>query len=86
MSKQSTQMGYGKLNEEQLRILEDVPGSAVELQVKDKVNRHRTHANRTVNQIIHERFVSFLLSVFAKAQSSRAGRRRSEVSAQATLY
>lgn len=38
MSKQSTQMGYGKLNEEQLRILEDVPGSAVELQVKDKVN------------------------------------------------
>lgn len=37
MSKQSTQMGYGKLNEEQLRILEDVPGSAVELQVKDKV-------------------------------------------------
>lgn len=40
MSKQSTQMGYGKLNEEQLRILEDVPGSAVELQVKDKVIGH----------------------------------------------
>lgn len=47
MSKQSTQMGYGKLNEEQLRILEDVPGSAVELQVKDKVkidsNIHAMH-------------------------------------------
>lgn len=29
--------GYGKLNEEQLRIFDDVPGSAVELQAKDKV-------------------------------------------------
>lgn len=39
MSKHSTQIsGYGKLNEEQLRILDDVPGSAVELQAKDKVN------------------------------------------------
>lgn len=37
VNKQSTQMGYGKLTEEQIRILEDVPGSAVELQVKDKV-------------------------------------------------
>lgn len=33
--------GYGKLNEEQLRILDDVPGSAVELQNKDKVNSLR---------------------------------------------
>lgn len=45
MSKQSTQMGYGKLNEEQLRILEDVPGSAVELQVKDKVRAIPVFAN-----------------------------------------
>lgn len=35
----STQIsGYGKLNEEQMRILDDVPGSAVELQAKDKVS------------------------------------------------
>lgn len=31
-------MGYGKLSEDQLRILEDLPGSAVELQAKDKVS------------------------------------------------
>lgn len=37
VSKHSTQPPYGKLNEEQLRILDDVPGSAVELQAKDKV-------------------------------------------------
>lgn len=78
-------MGYGKLNEEQLRILEDVPGSAVELQVKDKVNRHKIHANRSGKP--NERFDSlfFFFSVFKKTQSSRACRRRSETSAQATL-
>lgn len=39
MSKHSTQLGgYAKLNEEQLRILDDVPGSAVELQAKDKAS------------------------------------------------
>lgn len=37
MTKHSTQTAYGKMNEEQLRILDDVPGSAVELQAKDKV-------------------------------------------------
>ena len=31
-------MGYGKLSEDQIRILEDLPGSAVELQSKDKVS------------------------------------------------
>lgn len=40
----STQIsGYGKLNEEQLRILDDVPGSAVELQAKDKVSCSPCH-------------------------------------------
>lgn len=38
MTKHSTGGGYTKLNEEQLRILDDVPGSAVELQAKDKVS------------------------------------------------
>lgn len=39
VGKHSTQIsGYGKLNEEQMRILDDVPGSAVELQAKDKVS------------------------------------------------
>lgn len=37
VNKQSTQMGYGKLNDDQIRILEDLPASAVELQAKDKV-------------------------------------------------
>lgn len=38
MSKHTTQIsGYGKMNEEQMRILDDVPSSAVELQAKDKV-------------------------------------------------
>lgn len=31
-------MGYGKLSNDQIRILEDIPASAVELQAKDKVN------------------------------------------------
>lgn len=31
-------MGYGKLNNDQIRILEDIPASAVELQAKDKVS------------------------------------------------
>lgn len=44
-------MGYGKLNEEQLRILEDVPGSAVELQVKDKVSLQWNQANRLASKI-----------------------------------
>lgn len=39
VSKHSTQLGgYAKLNEEQLRILDDVPSSAVELQAKDKAS------------------------------------------------
>lgn len=33
----SSQPTYGKLTEEQLKIIDDVPSSAVELQVKDKV-------------------------------------------------
>lgn len=39
VTKHSTQVsGYAKLNEEQLRMMsEEVPGSAVELQAKDKV-------------------------------------------------
>lgn len=32
------QPSYGKLTEEQLKIMDDVPSSAVELQVKDKVS------------------------------------------------
>lgn len=38
VNKQSTQMGYGKLSNDQIRILEDIPASAVELQAKDKVS------------------------------------------------
>lgn len=42
MSQQKTggrsQPSFGKLTEEQLKIIDDVPSSAVELQVKDKVS------------------------------------------------
>ena len=39
VSKHSTQLGgYAKLNEEQLRMIDDVPSSAVELQAKDKAS------------------------------------------------
>lgn len=45
VGKHSTQIGgYGKLNEEQLRILDDVPSSAVELQAKDKASGFFRHS------------------------------------------
>lgn len=46
MSKHSTQLSNYKLNEEQVRLLDDVPSSAVELQAKDKVGFFNTQEKK----------------------------------------
>lgn len=71
VSKHSTQMGYGKLSEDQLRILEDLPGSAVELQVKDKVSVN--FISSSIDFFYPKIKMSFFcFTVFEKIESSRA--------------
>lgn len=75
MSKHSTQLGgYAKLNEEQLRILDDVPGSAVELQAKDKasilINNNEFFSHMCKEILIRNMFF-FLKTVLKKIKSPR---------------
>lgn len=76
VSKHSTQIsGYGKLNEEQLRILDDVPGSAVELQAKDKVDTSKRDFFIHVKKYWHKfngYNLLFFFTVLKKAEPSRA--------------
>ncbi len=65
-----------KADEEQLKILDDVPNSAVEMIVKEKV---RISCLKNINSYLlkHSVFVLFFV-VFEKIASTRTCRRRSE--------
>jgi hypothetical protein len=69
------------MDEDQLRILDEVPSSAVELQVKEKVC---TQSQYLINFWVTN-FQIVFIAVLKKAQSPRKSGRRGEVSPKTAL-
>lgn len=72
-----------KLTEDQLRLFDEIPNSAVDLQVKNTVNNFRYFASVILNLYVTRIFLYNI--VFAKVKSPRKSSRGGKIGAEAAL-